>query len=105
MPQFILAYHGKPDVQSPEQGAELIQNWKAWQDGLGDSISGPNMPAGVSKTLTPEGVIDGGGVNPLSGNTIIQAGCIDDAIDMAKSNPHLSGTGTIEIAEAIELDM
>ena len=105
MPQFILAYHGKPDVQTPEQGAELMQNWKAWHDGLGDSISGPSLPAGASKTLSPEGVTDGGGVNPLSGITIIQADSIDDAIDMAKSNPHLSGTGTIEIAEALELDM
>ncbi|WP_194098551.1 hypothetical protein [Marivivens aquimaris] len=105
MPQFILAYHGKPDVQSPEQGAELMRHWKVWQDGLGDAISGPSTPTGASKTLTPDGVVDGGGVNRLSGITILQADSIEDAIVRAKSNPHLSGTGTIEIAEAIELDM
>ncbi len=105
MPKFILAYHGKPDIQSKEDGAAHMVAWKAWSQGLGDAVVDPGMPVGMSKTITSTGVEENGGSNPLSGITIIQAETMDDAIAMAAGCPHLSGTGTIEIAQAIEMDM
>ena len=106
MPKFILAYHGKPDIQSKEQGAEHMQKWKEeWNQGLGDAVVDPGMPAGASMTVSKDSVTDGGGANPLSGITIIQAESMDDAIGMVKNCPHLSGTGTIEVAQAMEMEM
>ena len=105
MPKFVLAYHGKPDIQSKEDGAAHMVAWKAWSAALGDAVIDPGMPVGMSKTITATGVEDGGGTNPIAGITILQADTMDDAIPMARDCPHLSGSGTIEIAEALKLDM
>ena len=105
MPKYLLIYHGKPDIQSPEDGVRHMAAWKAWSSGLGAAVVDPGLPVGPSKTITPNGVEDGGGPNPASGMTVLQANTIDDAIALAKDCPHLSGTGTIEIAEAMEMEM
>ncbi|RLJ41842.1 hypothetical protein BCF46_2812 [Litoreibacter meonggei] len=105
MTKFVLAFHGKPDFQSKEEGAAHMVAWKAWSDGLGDAVVDPGLPVGPSMTVTATGVEEGGGSNPLSGITIIQADTMEQAIAMAKGCPHLSGTGTIEVAEAMQMDM
>lgn len=105
MPKFVLAYHGKPDINSNEEGVAHMAAWRAWSAGLGDAIVDPGMPVGPSKTITATGVVDGGGSNPLSGITIIQADTMEEAIVMAKDCPHVSGDGTIEIAEAMDMEM
>ena len=103
MPKFVLAYHGKPDISGPEEGADHMERWMAWSKGLGDAVVDPGLPVGKSMTVTPTEVLDHGGENPISGVTILQAAGFDRVIEMAKSCPHLSGTGTIEIAEAMDM--
>lgn len=105
MPRFVLAYHGKPNIQSKEDGAAHMAAWNAWSEGLGEAVVDPGMPVGQSKTISVNGVEDGGGSNPISGITILEAATLDDAISMAKDCPHISGDGTIEVAEAMNLDM
>ena len=105
MPKFLLIYHGKPDLQTPEDGARHMAAWRAWSSGMGDAVVDPGLPVGPSKTITPNGVVEGGGANPASGMTVIQAETMDDAIALVKDCPHLSGTGTIEIAEAMDMEM
>lgn len=63
------------------------------------------MAVGPSITVTASGVEEGGGANPLSGITIIQADTMEDATALIGGCPHLSGSGTIEIAEAMQMDM
>jgi len=103
MQKYILAYHGKPDIQSKEDGVAHMQKWQQWSQGLGDAVIDPGMPVGTSMTISAHGVTEGGGSNPLAGITIIQADGLEAAISMAKNCPHLSGTGTIEVAEALEM--
>jgi len=103
MQKFILAYHGSPEIQTKEEGAAHMARWQEWSQGLGDSVVDPGMPVGPSMTISESEVVEGGGSNPLSGITIIQAESMEDAITMAKDCPHLSGTGTIEIAPAMEM--
>jgi hypothetical protein len=105
MPKFLLIYHGQPDIQTPEDGAKHMAAWKAWNASLGAAFVDPGLPVGISKTITPNGIEDHGGPNPASGMTVIQADTMDAAIDLARDCPHLSGSGTIEIAEAMDLDM
>ena len=50
--------------------------------------------------MSPGGVSDGGGANPLSGYSIVSADNIDAAVDMAKGCPILEGGGSIAVAEA-----
>lgn len=105
MPKFVLAYHGKPDIPNKEAGAAHMHAWKKWSADLGAAVIDPGMPVSRSKTITSKGVQDGGGSNPLSGITIIEAATMEAAIAMAKGCPHISGNGSIEVAEALDMEM
>jgi len=105
MPKFLLAYHGGSRPETPEQGKLHMEKWRAWSAGLGEALIDPGMPVGPSKTLSSAGVTNDGGSNPLSGITIIQADTMDQALDMAKTCPHLDLGGTLEVAEGMNMEM
>jgi hypothetical protein len=102
MPSFIYAYHGGKKPDTPEEGAAEMEKWKAWVEGLGEAMTNPGTPLGMSKTLSADGVADNGGSNPLAGFSVVTADSIDAAIEMAKDCPFLK-MGTIEVAEMLEM--
>ena len=101
MPKFVLAYHGS---KRPENPAQHMTRWTAWVEGLGAAFVNPGVPLGKSKTVSADGVTDGGGPNPLAGFSIIEASNMEAAVAMVRACPHLD-IGTIEIAEAMDMDM
>ena len=105
MPKYLLAYHGTPKFETPEDSKNHMQDWQAWSAGLGDAVVDPGMPVGISTTVTPDGIVEGGGSNPLSGITIVQADTLAGALKMAQSCPHVTAGGTIEVAEAMNMEM
>lgn len=105
MPKFIFAYHGAPQFNSPEEGQAHMVAWRAWRGDLGDAVIDPGMPVGASKTVSAIGVSNDGGANPLSGITIVEAEDIDAAIEMAKPCRHVTAGGTIEVAQALDMEM
>lgn len=105
MQKFLFAYHGGKNFETKEEGKAHMENWMAWMGGLKDAVVDPGLPVGPSKTVSADGVTDDGGSNPLSGITIVQAETIEQAIEMAKSCPHVSIGGTIEVAPAMNMDM
>lgn len=105
MPKFVFAYHGGPGSMTPEQGKAHMEKWKAWMDGLGDAVVDRGVPVGKSKTVSASGVADDGGSNPLSGVSLVEAESIEAAIEMAKPSPHIEAGGTIEVAQAMDMQM
>jgi len=105
MAQYILAYHGGGGFKTKEEGKAHMVNWNAWTASLGAALIEPGWPAGPSKTVTASGVEDGGGSNPLSGISILEAENMDAALEMVKDCPHISIGGTIEVAEAMSMKM
>ena len=104
MPKFMFIYHGGGRPETPEEGERVMAAWGAWMEGLGAALADPGNPAGMSKTVSVDGVADNGGSNPVSGYTLVNAPDMDAAIEMAKGCPILEGGGgTIEIAEAMEM--
>ena len=103
MAHYMLAYHGGITPESPEEGAEHMAKWKAWADGLSDSLVNPGTPLGRSKTVSADGVTNDGGSNPLLGYSILQAENIDAAVEMVKGCPHVKFGGTMEVAEMMEM--
>ena len=101
MPQFVLAYHGSTRPKNP---SDHMARWKMWTDGLGAALVNPGVPVGPSKTISANEVSDGGGPNPISGFSIIEARNMDAAIALTRACPHLD-IGTIEIAEAMNMPM
>ena len=102
MSNYIFAYHGGKKPGSPEEGAKVMAQWESWLGGLGDALVNPGNPVGMSKTVSARGVTDDGGLNPLSGFSIVRADSMDAALEMAKGCPILDG-GSVEVAEAIEM--
>ena len=102
MPEFMFAYHGGKKPETPEQGAEMMAQWKAWVEDLGDAMVNPGTPLGMSKTVSADGVADDGGPNPLAGFSVVSADSMDAVLEIAKSCPFLQ-MGTIEVAEMMEM--
>jgi hypothetical protein len=104
MSKFVFAYHGGGMPESPEEGERVMAAWGAWFETLGAAIVDGGNPTGDSRTVGSDGsVSQGGGANPLSGYTVIEADDIDAAVAHAKGCPILDGGGSVEVAEAIDM--
>ena len=102
MTNYVFAYHGGKKPETPEAGAAMMAKWQAWFGDLGGAVVDGGAPVGMSKTVSASGVTDGGGTNPLSGYSIVQADSLDAAIELAKGCPILEH-GSVEVAEAMEI--
>ena len=103
MPKFMYIYHGGKAPESPEEGAKVMAAWTAWFEGMGAAVVDGGNPAGMSKTVSANGVAEDGGANPVSGYSLVNAADHDAAVEMAKTCPILSDGGTVEVAEAMEM--
>jgi hypothetical protein len=102
MPNYIIAYYGGKEPESPEAGAEGMAKWRAWVSALGDAVVNPGTPLGESRIVSSAGVSDDGGPSPLTGFSIVTADSLDAALEMAKACPFLE-IGTVEVAEMKEM--
>lgn len=104
MAKYVLAFHGGGMPETEEEQAAVMAAWGAWMEGLGAALLDPGNATGQSKTIRADGsVTDGGGANPVSGYTLIDAESLDEAVTLAKDNPILSSGGSIEVLETIEM--
>ena len=105
MPKFVLAYHGgsaMPDTEA--EMAQVMEIWGAWFGSLGDALVDGGNPISTTVTVGSDGsTSDGGGSNPLTGYSLINAGDIDAAVAHAKGCPVLANGGSVEVAEAIDM--
>ena len=105
MPKYVLAYHGgaTPDDVTEEEMGKVMAAWQSWMESLGSDLTDQGNPIMVSKTVTASGVEDGGGANPLTGYSLLNAADIDAAAAAAKGCPIFESGGTVEVGEAIEM--
>ena len=104
MPKYVLAYHGGGAGETEEEVAQVMAAWEAWMGSLGNALVDPGNPTGLVKTITADGSVTlGGGANPITGYSLLNAGDIDEAVSLAKGCPIFDAGGSIEVAEAIEM--
>ena len=104
MPKYVFAYHGGKMPETEEEGAQVMAEWMAWFEGLGDAVVDGGNPVGPSSTLHADGSITcDGGSNPLSGYSLINAADIEVATEIARGCPILRAEGSIEIAECFDM--
>ena len=105
MAKFVLAYHGGGGMaETEEEQAKVMEDWGGWFASLGESVIDGGNPISHACTISADGsVADGGGANPLSGYSIIDAADLDDAVAKAKSCPVLGAGGSVEVAAAIDM--
>jgi hypothetical protein len=104
MAKYVLAFHGGGMPETEEEQARVMAAWGAWYQQLGEAVADPGNATGASKTISPDGTVTlGGGANPLSGYTLINAANLDDAVTLAKGCPILESGGSIEVCETIDM--
>lgn len=102
MPNFIIAYHGGRDPETPEQGAAQRSKWQAWIAGLGAAAVNPGTPLRGNQTVTSDGVADTDGDTRLTGYSVVAADDLAAAIEIALACPFLD-LGTLEVAEVLQM--
>lgn len=104
MSEYIIAYLGGKQPESPEEGAKHMERWKAWLGGLGDALVNPGTPLKNSSIVSSDGVSGDCGPDVLTGFTIVKADSIDDALEMAKACPFLE-IGKLQVSEMVQMQM
>ena len=104
MSTYAISYFNEPHFDSPEAGKAYQSKWTAWANNLGKALVTPAVPLAAPKVLTSGGVSDKADRNRLTGYSIVEAGSLDAAVEMAKGCPHLEH-GTLEVAEILDMKM
>ena len=104
MTKYILAYHGGGMPATPAEGAKMMEDWNNWYGAIADKLADGGSAFGKSMTVNSNGsVSQGGGANPLSGYTVVNADSYDAACVIAKGSPILGAGGTIEVCEFMDM--
>jgi len=101
MPKFVLMFHGGASPEEPSP--EVMDRWTAWFGELGDAVVDMGSPFVASATIASDGTPSpGGGPDPATGYTVIEAANLHDAVVMAKGCPGLSSGGSVKLYETME---
>ena len=106
MAKYLFVYHsqGVEHPSDPDAVKEAMDAWGAWFGSMGAAVIDGGNPVGLSSTVMSDGSLQsGGGPNPASGYSLIEASSLEDAHQKAKGCPILHAGGTIEIAEAKDM--
>ena len=98
MANYVLVYHGGSMPQSEAEGAQVMKAWTDWFAALGDALVDGGNPASRTKTIGVNGSVSDDASGP-SGYSILKAGSIDEAVELAKGCPVLAGGASIQVVE------
>ncbi len=101
---FVYHSHGAKAPTDPAEQKKAMDAWGTWFGSMGAAVVDGGNPVGKSSTIKSDGsLIEGGGANPVSGYSLIEASSLQDAHKKAKGCPLLAGGGTIEIAQTLDM--
>ena len=104
MAKYLFVYHGAKAPTNPDDIQKTMNAWGAWFGSMGAAVIDGGNPVGQSSTVRPDGsLVTGGGANPASGYSLIEASSLADAHQKAKGCPLLNAGGSIEIAQALDM--
>ena len=104
MAKYLFVYHGGGAPTTPEAQKQAMDAWGAWFGGMGAAVIDGGNPVGKSSMVKSDGSLaDGGGANPASGYSLIEASSLADAHKKASGCPILKGGGSIEIAACMDM--
>jgi hypothetical protein len=99
MAKFLYLYHGGGAPSSPEDGQKVMQAWMAYFGRMGEKIIDGGSP------LAPSRSVSGAPSSGCTGYSIIEAGSLDEAEKLTDGHPHLMSGGSIEVCEALPIQM
>jgi hypothetical protein len=104
MANYVFAYSGGNGVAADEaeRNAQYAK-WGQWFEELGSAVVEGGAPTGAAKTVGPGGSVSDGGSRGLSGYSVVSAGSLDSAVELAKGCPVLEIGGAVDVYEAIAM--
>jgi len=103
MANFVLAYRGGsvPETEADQQA--VMEAWMGWFAGLGDAVVDGGAPFGPSMTRSGDGSPAPGAPSELTGYSILTAGSLEEATEMAAGCPILSSGGSVDVYESMPM--
>ena len=102
MPTYLITYHGGGGPPaSAEAREQMMAAFGAWVASVGDHMVDPGTPLGASKTVSTEGVSDGGPGAGIGGYSLIKADDLDAAVGLVKNHPFVGRGGSLQVGEAV----
>lgn len=98
MANYVLVYHGGAMAEAEAAQAEVMRAWTDWFTKLGPAVVDGGNPASRTKRIAADGSVSDDPAGP-SGYSIVSAGSIDEAVEVAKGCPVLKGGSTIQVVE------
>ncbi len=111
MKKFVFVYYngGDPAETSKEEMDQIMADWGKWFEELGDKLVDGGNPFNDNGMVVSNKIE----VNPIpedkmpsSGYTIVNAESMEEAVEIAKSNPmhkHTDGKAAIRVYEAMPM--
>jgi hypothetical protein len=97
---YLLLYSGGDMPATEEENNAMMGAWGAWLGAIGDALVDGNPFTSNAKTLSPDGAVSDGPVGPMaSGYSLIKAGSMEAAVEMAKGCPAKLSGASISIFE------
>ena len=105
MAKYLFVYHGDAEMpESEEEIAAIMDAWGAWFGTMGAAVIDGGNPVGGNNTVNSDkSVSEGGGANPATGYSLVEATDLEDALAKAKGCPVLEAGGSVEVAEAFDM--
>ena len=101
MGNYLFAYRGGRMAETDEERQAAMAAWGAWFGELGEAVVDAGAPlAGSASVSSGGGVADGAG-SGLAGYSVVAAGDLAAATDLAKGCPVLTDGGTVDVYETI----
>jgi hypothetical protein len=103
MAKYLFVYHGG-SAPATVDVKKVMDAWVAWFGSMGAAVIDGGNPVGKSSTVKSDGTLAaGGGTNPASGYSLIEAASLEDAHKKASGCPILKAGGSIEIAQCMDM--
>ncbi len=107
MANYLFVYYGGMGAgdsmrATPAQQKKTMEVWMAWFKGLGKAVVEIGAPTKPGKTVSKAGA-RATGANAVAGYSIIKAGSLDAAVEMAKSHPDVSKGMKISVYELVAM--
>ena len=105
MAKFLFVYTGGEEMGENLSEAEQQSHKKAWMSffgGLGEALVDFRGPLPASRTVSADGVVDGG-ASKISGISTVAAEDIEEAARLTAGCPVIEAGGAVEVYEVMEM--
>jgi hypothetical protein len=103
MTQYIIAYIGGRQPETPEEGQAHFQKWQQWLTDLGPAVVNPGTPLSSHRLVSKDGVSEReGDPQRLTGFSMVEADSLEAAIEMARACPFLD-MGDLQVSQVMQM--